>query len=291
MTRRKRQAENDAILKRLRVRRMTRGDVDFAIELATKQGWNPGIHDAECFYAADPDGFFVGELDGEPIGCVSAVAYSESFGIMGLYIVKPKFRGMGLGSRMIEKGLAYLEGRNVGGDSVLQQEEYYRRYGFRRAHFSYRYEGVGGGSMPAGVVDISQVPFDDLAVYDAAVFSCPRPRFLKCWIDQPEGRALAVVENGRLAGYGVIRRCRKGYKIAPLFADDPRLAQRLFDALRSHALGKPVFMDTPEPNMAAVALAARHKMKVVFQTLRTYNKGKPPIPLERVYGMTSFELG
>jgi len=38
-------------------------------------------------------------------------------------------------------------------------------------------------------------------------------------------------------------------------------------------------------------MAQRHDMKVVFETLRVYTKGSPALPLERWYGITSFELG
>ena len=43
------------------------------------------------------EGFFVGERDGVPIGCVSAVRYGPGFGFLGLYIVKAKHRGQGFG--------------------------------------------------------------------------------------------------------------------------------------------------------------------------------------------------
>ncbi|HLA33082.1 MAG TPA: GNAT family N-acetyltransferase, partial [Pseudomonas sp.] len=31
---------------------MTRAEVDLAIDWAAAEGWNPGLHDADCFYAA-----------------------------------------------------------------------------------------------------------------------------------------------------------------------------------------------------------------------------------------------
>jgi hypothetical protein len=62
--------DNDLVL-----RRMTQADLALALEWAAAEGWNPGLHDAHCFYAADPEGFFLGELDGAPIGCVSAIRY------------------------------------------------------------------------------------------------------------------------------------------------------------------------------------------------------------------------
>ena len=68
--------------KSLVVRRMTEADLALALEWAAAEGWNPGLHDAHCFYAADPQGFFVGERDGVPIGCVSAVRYGSGFGFL-----------------------------------------------------------------------------------------------------------------------------------------------------------------------------------------------------------------
>ncbi len=57
------------------VRLMNRKEVDLAIAWATSEGWNPGIYDAESFYQTRSSGFFLGELNGEPVGCTSAVAY------------------------------------------------------------------------------------------------------------------------------------------------------------------------------------------------------------------------
>lgn len=283
--------DDQSILDRLRIRRMTRDEVEFAIDLAAEEGWNPGIHDGECFYATDPNGFFVGELDGEFVGCLSAISYGDSFGFIGLFIVKHEFRGKGIGTRIGREGMVYLADHNIGLDGVVEQQSYYLRQGFRTAYHNLRYEGVGGGSLPEGVVDISEVPFEKLLEYDTRMFPSPRPQFLKCWIDQPEGAALAVVKGSRVAGYGVIRQCRTGYKIGPLFADNEHVAENLFAALKSHVPGESIFLDTPEVNPAAVELAERHHMRVVFQTVRMYSREEPPLSLSRTFGVTTFELG
>jgi hypothetical protein len=76
---------------------MRRDEVDFATALAASEGWNPGLHDAKCFYYVDPHGFLVGLLNGEPVGCISAVSYEGVFGFIGFYIVVPEHRGKGFG--------------------------------------------------------------------------------------------------------------------------------------------------------------------------------------------------
>ena len=37
---------------------------DVAIQWAKEEGWNPGLHDAKCFYAQNPHTFFLGCLNG-----------------------------------------------------------------------------------------------------------------------------------------------------------------------------------------------------------------------------------
>lgn len=274
-----------------RVRTMTRKDLDLAIDWAAEEGWNPGLHDAECFYAADPNGFFLGELDGQAVSCISAVRYDETFGFMGFYIVRPGFRGRGFGMKTWDVAVAYMGDRNIGGDGVVEQQANYMKSGYRTAYRNIRYEGTGGGPSKMGLVDAVEAPFADLVEYDRAHFPARRPQFLRRWIHQPEGAALAAVQGGRIVGYGVVRACRKGFKIGPLFADDEQIAEDLFSGLSARAEGRPIFLDTPEPNRAAVAMAKRHGMVAVFETARMYLKGAPDLPLHQVFGVTTFELG
>lgn len=94
----------------LSVQEMARNEVDFAIALAAREGWNPGLHDAEPFYRTDPHGFFIGLLNGQPIGCISAVSYDGVFGFIGLYIVVPEHRGKGFGMALWKLAMKRLHG-------------------------------------------------------------------------------------------------------------------------------------------------------------------------------------
>lgn len=162
------------------------------------------------------------------------------------------------------------------------------------AYGNIRYQGSGIGP-PGGraeIVPLSTRAFGEVTEYDRPFFPGGRAPFLKCWIAQPQGGALGFVRNGSLAGYGVIRACRTGYKVGPLFADSPEIAESLFLALQEDVpKDAPVFLDTPAVNAAAVDLAKRHDMTAIFETARMYSGGRPDLPLHRLYGVTSFELG
>jgi hypothetical protein len=273
---------------------MARREVDVAVDWAAAQGWNPGLHDASCFHAADPGGFLIGLLGDEPIATISVVKYGASFGFLGFYIVKPAYRGQGYGIRIWNSGLASLEGRVVGLDGVVDQQENYRKSGFVPAYRNIRYQGkgIGAANGRAEVVALSTLAFDEVSAYDRQFFPDARAPFLKCWIAQPQGRALGFVRNGSLAGYGVLRACRSGYKVGPLFADDPEIAESLFHALQEDVPeDAPVFLDTPAVNAAAVDLAKRHNMTAIFETARMYSGRCPDLPMHRLFGVTSFELG
>jgi hypothetical protein len=270
---------------------MTESDLKLALDWAAAEGWNPGLHDAHCFYAADPEGFFLGELGGAPIGCVSAVRYGSGFGFLGLYIVKAEYRGRGFGLELWRAALDRLGDRVVGLDGVVAQQENYRKSGFRLAFRNIRRRGLGGGAAPAGLIDLRSVPIDEIARYDETAFPAPREQFLKSWIFQPQAAALAARDGKGLIGYGVLRACRQGFKIGPLFADSEEIADRLLGGLLARAPGAPVFLDTPESNPAAPALAARHAMTPVFETARMYKNGAPDMRLDRCFGVASFELG
>lgn len=110
-------------------------------------------------------------------------------------------------------------------------------------------------------------------------------------MDQPEGAALGYVANGRLSGYGVIRKCLQGYKIGPLFADSEDMAEDLFMALTRKIAGEEFFLDIPEPNPGAGRLVERYAMEKVFETARMYRGPAPVLPMGKIFGVTSFELG
>lgn len=277
-----------------KIRTMTRKEVDIAIEWAAKEGWNPGLHDAGCYYSADPNGFLIGILGDEPIATISAIKYGESFGFLGFYIVKFEYRGKGYGIKIWNAGLTYLEGRNIGLDGVVVQQDNYKKSGFNAAYRNIRYEGINGRNTPGNpeVIKLSSLPFETINSYDRPFFPANRSQFIKSWINQTGCNALGIIHDGNLAAYGVIRKCRSGYKIGPLFADSPELAESLFLALKSGIKpAEPVYLDTPEVNKAAVALAERNNMKVIFETARMYKGERPYIPLDRLFGVTSFEIG
>ena len=60
------------------IKTASRSELDLAIDWAAQEGWNPGLADAACFHAADPEGFLIGFIGREPVGCISMVRYGAT---------------------------------------------------------------------------------------------------------------------------------------------------------------------------------------------------------------------
>jgi hypothetical protein len=274
-----------------RIRAMRPEEIALALDWAAAEGWNPGLADAGCFAIVDPEGFLVGELDGVSATTISVVNYDQRFAFLGFYIVRPDLRGRGFGWRTWQAGMAHAGSRTVGLDGVVAQQDNYRKSGFTFACNNIRYGGtVTGMGATSATMALSDVPFEVIVRDDATVFPAARPAFLRAWIAAPGHVGRALVRDGRLAAWGVIRPCRTGRKIGPLIAEDRAAAEVVFAALVG-ATGGEAFLDVPQANREAAALAEAHGLSPVFQTARMYSGAIREVALERVFGVTTFELG
>lgn len=281
-------------LDRYRILVMDRPQLDLALDWAAQEGWNPGLSDGDCFFAADRSGFLMGFLEGRPVASISAVKYSSDFGFIGLYIVEAAQRGRGLGIALWNDAMASLGRRIIGLDGVIAQQDNYRKSGFEFAHRNIRFAGSAlSRNFPGSqIVDLNSLDADLVRSYDLGHFPARRSVFLRLWLRQPQSHALGWKEGGVLRGMGCVRPCRDGFKLAPLNADSAEIAEALLDALCARLPeGATIYLDLPEPNRAAVDLATRRGMQPAFETARMYAGGRAELPLQRIFGITSFELG
>jgi len=275
---------------------MRDAELPILVEWAATEQWNPGFTDVEVAWRFDPDAFIAVRERGELIAGGSVISYGAAFGFMGLFIVRSDRRGAGLGRRLWYCRRDLLVSRlrpgvSIGMDGVFNMVPFYERGGFRLAYRDLRFEGVAHGARHGSVVDLASVAFEAVDAFDRRHVAAPRTSFLRAWIDQPGVIAGAVVEDGRLAGYGVLRPCRIGYKFGPVFAERDDIARRLVEDLMARVDGQQVQLDVPEPNAQALAIAERHGLRESFGCARMYLGPDPLLPVERIFGVTSFEFG
>ncbi|MFZ0409766.1 MAG: GNAT family N-acetyltransferase [Cyanobium sp.] len=307
----------------LAIRPLQSGDIAPVTDWARAEGFCPGHGDVAIYRQTDRQGLWVGWLEQEPIGCIAGVRYSQAYGFIGLFLVTPPHRGRGHGVRLWRHALDHLaDVACVGLEAAPERIEDYASWGFRPASITTRWRrpaatapgaasrglrpvnlesGDPPGPAPranaAGLTLLEAAALPDAAVeaYDAAREASPRPHFLRDWLHHPAGTVLALVDGGgQCHGFGRIRPCLlpqgSGWRIGPLLADTPALAERLLRRLMAGHPGE-VLLDAPGANAAAVVLMRKLGFTAQSETLRMYRGEQPTVSLADVYGLACLELG
>lgn len=274
------------------IRTLSLGELAELIDWAAAEGWNPGLDDAAMFQAADPEGFIGAFVDDEMVAAISAVAYGQDFGFIGLYICRPDMRGKGYGKAVWTAGMARLAGRTIGLDGVEEQQANYRSKGFTPVYETIRYSGRPA-ALPVRAERPRMVaarPVPDIIGYDALCFPAPRRSFLQRWLQPPHGSLAAITSEGT-TGYAVARSCRSGFKVGPLFADDVQTALDLLGGLASACDGGEFNIDVPATQVDFIAALEAAGFAPTFSTTRMYKGPPPKLDAASVFGVTTLELG
>ena len=281
----------------LKLSQLRKSDLKTLVGWAKKEGWNPGEQDYDIFWKTDPDGFYGFFYEDALIAGGSVVSYNDEFGFMGLFIVHPDFRDQGIGRKLwyLRRNLLLerlKDGVAIGMDGVVAMQPFYARGGFKMAFKDERYECMGQKlSYSDAISTIEDEDFEQILAYDLLSLGYNRQRFLKNWLLNPDSLSFKYLTENGLSGYATIRKADHGYKIGPLFADSDEIAEDLYRACLNWAEGEAVFLDIPMINKGAIALVEKYEATYVFECARMY-LGKPTnMEMDKVYGITTFELG
>ena len=267
------------------------------VDWAKAEGWNPGSHDAEVFYATDPDGFYGYFYKGSMIAGCSIVSYNNEFGFMGLFIAKPEYRSIGIGRRLWYQIWDTLLSRlnkdaPIGGDGVVAMQPFYKKVGLEISFRDERYEKTGiKFKTNENISPIVEKDFDSILNYDKQCFGFSRPQFMKSWLKLPDNKTFKYTKDDQLKGFAIVRKADKGYKVCPLFTDNEMIAEELYKACLNSVQGESLFLDIPVINKGAVNLIKKYNANYVFECARMYYGTPPDIDINKVFGITTFELG
>ena len=278
---------------------MTFDEFQDVIKWAKHEGWNPGINDAEVLYNAAPEGYLAGKIGDELVSSVTAIIYKRRYAFMGMYIVHPKYRGMGYGYATWQEAMRRLEAQSVevvAMEATLPQVERFERSGFHVAylHDRFIYHVDGRELQTTKTWDVTEESIDDVCAYDDQFDVEVREGFVKKWLHIPGVEAVYWADriHGEIKGYGVIREAAEGYRVGPLYAHDIKIASEIFDALGSKArYGATLTIDVPESNDAGIRLLRDRCGERHGQLARMYKGDTPPERLNEMYGLFSVKVG
>lgn len=245
--------------------------------------------DVSTWKATDAHGLLVGVVGRDVCGGAVALRYDERHGFVALHAVLPASRNSGVGQALWRAAMDHLKGCCVGIDARPEQRGECADYGFAVAFRSIRYVGTGDGRActHAGLVPLTRIGLGRVQEFDRLVFGASRAKQLRRWVDGRGATGLGIDLGYGLAGYGMMEVCRGGYRLGPVYAEAPELAEVLLQGLLAVVPGgKAVHIHVPEANPPATALARRLGMRKSGESFRMYSGGPPTAGLDRWFAVS-----
>ena len=290
------------------IRIITNNELEHVTDWAILEGFAPGFDDISIYKNTDQQGIWVGCLNDIPIGSIACVKYNQSYGFIGLFIVKKNFRHKGYGLKLWKHALQYLKDIDcIGLEAAPNRLNDYAKWGFKKSSVTNRWKLYRFQDLPKNnfyIEDLSkfnvvigkEISSEQVLIYDSQRELSPRPHFLNDWLQNSVGTVKSIVdENGMCHGFGRIRPCilpdnKRGWRIGPLLADTPPIAELLIREL-VNGLDSQILLDCPSLNPYANYLLSNLGFTTISKTYRMYKGNQPPCPMNQVYGLACLELG
>lgn len=242
----------------LTIRTMTAHDVAAGMRLKQRAGWNQVEADWRRLLELQPDGCFVAELDGAPIGTVTTCRFG-AVGWVAMMLVDEAHRGRGIGRALMVRAIDDLERHGVQSirlDATPLGRPLYESLGFATESVFVRFDG----RFPPSTVDLGTGDAPPLAniepvlALDRSVTGTDRGRLLRRLHEDQPG-ALSIVGDGNAPeGYVMSRPGASAWQVGPCIAS-ARAGPRLFADAARRLPGERVFIDIPECHVDAANVA------------------------------------
>lgn len=244
---------------------MTFADIPAGMRLKDLSGWNQTAEDWQRFLQSNPEGCFVAEATGGVCGTAASIVYKSGLAWIGMVLVDPKFRGRGIGTRLLNRVIEHLDARHIPTiklDATPQGKPIYERLGFV-AEFEIERWAL---QRPPGArwVDPSSARFDlqQIADLDRKVFGADRRNLLASLNRTAPEFTLAVRHGTDLAAYALGRRGARADHLGPWMAQDESSARLLLEEFLRRSARDAVFVDCLKSNPFAGDLLRSHHFKI-----------------------------
>lgn len=259
------------------IRPMNDDDLPFAMSLKAQAGWNQVEADWQRLLALQPDGAFVAEFEGVPVGTVMTVRFGP-IAWVAMMLVAAELRRQGIGRRLMRTALDFLDAQgpeSVRLDATHLGRPLYESLGFNFDATILRYAGEPNLPSGSGPPDESQSPpdLDELAPLDQWATGTDRRRLLQRLLHENDRAFDAQRSPNALEGYAASRPGSSAAHIGPCIAA-PHAGPPLLARALQRFQGQAVFVDVPAENAPA-----RHVVEsaglTVARELARMTRGRP----------------
>lgn len=242
------QAPEPASVPALRLRAMTAGDLEASHRLSRGEKW-PHRQDDWDYMLAMGEGI-VAELDGQIAGTIMIWCHDDRTATLGMVIVSPDCRGMGVGRKLMQAAIERAGSRAIKLNATQDGLALYESLGFVATGAVLQHQGTavpvpivelapGERIRPMGLADAATI-----IAFDRGATGMTRERLIGDLLDN--SRCIVLDRDGEAAGFAIFRRFGHGNSIAPAVAPDSRGAKALIAYWLSLHPGMFVRLDIPE---------------------------------------------
>jgi GNAT superfamily N-acetyltransferase len=246
----------------IHVRPLTAADLPLGLRLCGAAGWNQTEADWRRFLDLQPDGCFVAEYDGAPVGTTTTCLFGPVAWI-AMVLVEESARGRGVGKALLSHALDFLDRRRIASvrlDATPLGRPLYERLGFVDQFSLVRCEGTPTSAPGVDIEEALPQEWEALADLDAETTGTDRRRLLlRLFSEQPES-VRVVRDRGRPCGFLASRPGRRAAQLGPCIAAADAGPLLFADSCRRAA--QRVYLDIPEPNEPAIRFAQGHGLTV-----------------------------
>ena len=221
-------------------------DLQWVIKLATEEGFIPREKEAECYFSAGlTPYFYIGELKGKRIGCISLVRHGKTTAFWGGLFVAKAYRKQGYGMELIDFAEALADQRDLRMMAVKKMKDHLLKKGYLLGWIvkvyqftaSQAVEGLASSKQPPSVEQIlpaRQADFEKLFAYGADMLGSSQTckLVLAAWLSHLQESSWVAIDNKEeVVGYLIMSKITRfpeqGYFIAPFYADSTPIARSL----------------------------------------------------------------
>jgi ribosomal protein S18 acetylase RimI-like enzyme len=253
----------------LRIRRMHRGDISFAVRLSDREDWGIPARDFERILRLDPRGSFIAMENARRVGLATTTSYGKQIAWIGNVVVEKSRRGKHIGQALVEHAIGYLQKTRMKRIVLYcfdENVEYYRKLGFIKDSRFARFRREG--QRLRGVVSESgarkTITVHALLMTDRKAFGADRARLLVDVLNSSVGSYLSY--SGRsncsyLLAKDYEDMCELGPWIS--FGLRPTELESVLRLALNKAESKPVEIACPLTNRRVLAMLSRFHFHAV----------------------------
>lgn len=276
------------------IRGMTLSDIPAGLRLKEQAGWNQLEADWRRLLELQPDGGFLAEWGGIPVGTVTTCRFG-AVAWVAMMLVDEAYRRRGIGRALMVRALEGLDSRGVRSvrlDATPRGRPLYESLGFVEEATFERFRGLlPPADATPGLPEVRPVEvLGGVAALDREVTGTDRGRLLRRLADEHPGSTRVVESGGQVSGFLMSRPGSEARQVGPCIAGERAGPLLLADA-RSRYAGQVVLLDVPAANPPALAMVGSWGLRAERQLVRMGRGPRVSEDLGRIWAGAGPEKG